>query len=252
MPNDNSRYLEDTEKAWTINARRSPDRYTAVRFPSFDENTYQSLLREILYYVDVPKQSPILEVGCGNGLLIEQFYRQGYRDIVGCDISTGMIEQARKSMPEVRFFVTDAANLAMFPSESFDLVYTHSIFHYFPHDDEYVKRAIRELFRVTKREGSLMILDVLGSYWTQWYREGYEKYGLREALKRSKDVLAEFVKKVMLSGYSPLSLRFTNPYIFFEALDGENCKIYPLLEVLNTKPMIFKQFRYNVLIRRLR
>lgn len=248
----NSKHLEAQEKAWSNDARQSADPYAAVHAPFADENTYRSLLREILYYCDVPKQSTILEVGCGNGLLIEQFIKEGYRNITGCDLSTGMIEQARKRLPGVRFFVSDAADLTMFTKETYDLVYVHSIFHYFPHNDEYVKRAIRESFRVTKAEHYLMILDVLGSYWKQWYRHGFEKYGLRERLIILKTDLVRFAQKVMRPGHLPLGLRFTDPCIFFEALEEKDCKIYPLLEVLNTKPPVFKRFRYNVLIRKLR
>jgi ubiquinone/menaquinone biosynthesis C-methylase UbiE len=271
MSKDASRHLEEMEKAWTVDARESVDRYTAVHLGVLDEGTYQSLLKEILYYVDLPKQSAILDVGCGNGLLTEQFLKRRYRNIVGCDLSTGMIEQARKQMPEVRFFCTDAANLSMFPPESFDLVCAHSVFHMFP-DDEYAKRAICELFRVTKREGSIMILDVLGSYWRQWHeslsygsfwkqlsanigywKQWYDKYGLKEALSKSETLFKNFVRKMMRRHYSvrrPFKEHYIAPDLFFEALNGENCKIYPLVEVLNTKPLIYKQFRYNVLIRK--
>jgi hypothetical protein len=80
------------------------------------------LLREIPCYVDVTQQSAIPEVGWGHGLLIEQLHGKLYRNMAGCNPSTGLIEQAGKRSPDALFLVTDAANLTMFPGESYNLV----------------------------------------------------------------------------------------------------------------------------------
>ncbi len=237
---DSKRYLQRMGEYWSAGARQTQDRFEAVHFSIADQQTYDSLIKEILYYVNLHAEDKILEVGCGNGLFLENLQRAGYKNLTGCDIAEGLIEQAKTATPDIPLFVTDAADLSIFDAESFDFLFAHGIFHYFPSDD-YVIDVVREMMRVTKATGTIMILDVLGSYWQQWG----EKTSLQVAFKN-------WVKQRVGQGYKVHRYQYTDPKLFFDALDERQAKIYPMVEVLNDKPLIFKQFRYNVLIEKMR
>jgi len=65
----------------------------------------------------------LLDLGCGAGRTTFGLYREGYRNILGADLSPVMIRQARqlaaRRRMKIRFRVADACRLP-FPSKSFD------------------------------------------------------------------------------------------------------------------------------------
>lgn len=58
------------------------------------------------------KDAQILEVGCGDGRLVEAAKRSGYNNIVGIDASASMIELARKRLSIAELIPTDKLHLA--------------------------------------------------------------------------------------------------------------------------------------------
>lgn len=102
--------------------------------------------------------SSVLDVGCGNGLILSKVAGQ-YETIRGVDYSDVMIAQARLSLPTGQFSVGEAASLP-FADAAFDRVLCYSIFHYFPSDD-YAAQAVRELVRVCRPGGVVLIGDIL-------------------------------------------------------------------------------------------
>jgi SAM-dependent methyltransferase len=98
----------------------------------------------------------VLEVGCGLGTDGAQFARAG-ADYTGVDLTEAAIELARRrfelfELPGT-FRTADAENLD-FPSESFDLVYSHGVLHHTP-DTE---RAVREVHRVLRKGGRAVVM----------------------------------------------------------------------------------------------
>ena len=43
-----------------------------------------------------PKDTPILDAGCGTGLTVQALAKEGYNNVVGVDGSPGMVEEAKK------------------------------------------------------------------------------------------------------------------------------------------------------------
>lgn len=70
----------------------------------------------------------VADIGCGTGLHVELFRRQGVHSVVGVDRSTAMIATARKRYPESIFLEGDATVTTMgadsghFAADAFDLV----------------------------------------------------------------------------------------------------------------------------------
>lgn len=71
----------------------------------------------------LPRDGRILDLGCGAGRTTFALYEEGYRRIVGADLSPVMIRQARsvaaRRRVKIRFRVGDACRLP-FPAQSFD------------------------------------------------------------------------------------------------------------------------------------
>ena len=66
----------------------------------------------------------VLDIGCGTGLHVALFARQGVRSVVGYDKSSDMIAEAKKRYPEQAdlFKVGDATVATMSAAEQYDLV----------------------------------------------------------------------------------------------------------------------------------
>jgi trans-aconitate methyltransferase len=79
----------------------------------------------------------ILDLGCGTGALTAQIAAAGAQ-VVGVDSSPEMVEQARRSFPELRFEVADARTLKF--DGDFDAVFSNAVLHWVKPPEEAVSR----------------------------------------------------------------------------------------------------------------
>lgn len=96
----------------------------------------------------------ILDAGCGSGYstkLIEQF---APTELIGFDIMPLQIEKAKQTYPKLNFFVGNVLETHL-DSNKFDAVFVFGILHHIPQ----WKDAIRELYRVLKPGGVLLLED---------------------------------------------------------------------------------------------
>lgn len=77
------------------------------------------------------KNKKVLALGCGSGVETPWFYEHGAAEVVGVDISEGLIKIARQKFPDTDFRVMDMTELN-FSDESFDVVYSSLAVHYLP------------------------------------------------------------------------------------------------------------------------
>jgi len=125
----------------------SPDNYQ-----SFEDkySFFRDLNEELVSRMNIPEQANILDVGCGTGASCRQIVRAvpGCK-VWGLDISSAMIEKARKHSSEsdrVIYVEGDAAKLADYFNLSFDaIIYSASIF-LVPDYQESLRQA-RDLLR---------------------------------------------------------------------------------------------------------
>ncbi|MBI5049937.1 MAG: methyltransferase domain-containing protein [Nitrospirae bacterium] len=106
----------------------------------------------------------ILDVGCGTGTVAIKIAKGlGYKNnslIVGLDAALKMIDVARKKskrLKNIRFDVEIAENLP-YEDESFDAAISTFFFHHI--DFELKKKALQEIWRVIKRNGAVVIVDI--------------------------------------------------------------------------------------------
>lgn len=91
----------------------------------------------------------VLDLGCGEGYCTREMAGRGAREVVGIDLSAGMIELARKQEAElsqgIRYERGDVVSLDL-PDEAFDLVLGVFVFSYL--HVEQMAKAFREVRRV--------------------------------------------------------------------------------------------------------
>jgi SAM-dependent methyltransferase len=96
---------------------------------------------------------PVLDVGCGTGMATAELVRLGV-DVSGLDLSPGMLEVARRSLPDVRFEVGSMLALPHADGEFGGVVAFYSTIHV---PDEELPTAVGELARVLRPGGHLLL-----------------------------------------------------------------------------------------------
>ena len=97
-----------------------------------------------------------LEIGCGPGRLMRPMSRH-FNEIHGVDVSDQMIrlaEERLRDTPNAHPHHSSGSDLALFPDEKFDFVYSYAVFQHIP-SREVVFNYLREARRVLKTEGVL-------------------------------------------------------------------------------------------------
>jgi 2-polyprenyl-3-methyl-5-hydroxy-6-metoxy-1,4-benzoquinol methylase len=92
--------------------------------------------------MNIPPKSRVLDIGCGVGLLVEQFTQLGY-DTAGVDVHSAAIELS--VCPERCFLATTTAQLN-FPDRYFDLIVSREVLEHIPISD--IDECIKEWNRI--------------------------------------------------------------------------------------------------------
>jgi len=112
---------------------------------------------EIFYSGEEVRGKSVLDAGCGTGIFSIIFSNKGAGKVTGIDISEGSLETARSLKEKFRLHNTEFQKQDMlhlpFENESFDIVWAWGTVH---HTTDPFK-AIEELIRVLKRDGSLLL-----------------------------------------------------------------------------------------------
>jgi ubiquinone/menaquinone biosynthesis C-methylase UbiE len=120
--------------------------------------TPMSGLRDrVVRFADVKPGSRILDVGTGTGKQAFAFAKLGY-EVVGVDLSDAMLRVAsrKNTYKNATFSVADATNLP-FPDAGFDVACTSFVIHTMPLTIR--EKALKEMVRVTRRGGTVLIVD---------------------------------------------------------------------------------------------
>jgi SAM-dependent methyltransferase len=101
----------------------------------------------------------VLDVGCGGGTGLALLLRLGFppQNLSGVDIQEPRIAAARKLVPGTSLSCQDAAGMT-FPDGAFDLVFESTMFYQIS-DEALAARIAREMVRVTRRGGFLILSD---------------------------------------------------------------------------------------------
>lgn len=129
----------------------------------------------------------VLDLGCGNGRLIELFESRKI-DYIGVDFSEKLIEMAKKKYGD--YFKMADILILPFSDSYFDSIWSIAVIHHIP-SEEMRLRALQELWRILKKEGKV-IMTCWNLYQSQ-YLKLLLKFTLRKVFKKSaldfKDIL---------------------------------------------------------------
>jgi len=150
----------------------------------------------------------ILDLGCGNGRLVELF--EDSINYIGVDNCQPLIAKARdryKDRKGVRFMVADIANLP-FTDNEFDVIFFIATLHHIP-SLILRQKAIKEIKRILKSGGILIMTNWNRYHWQ--HLPNFFKYFILNLLGLTKmdlkDVLVKWEKPRVLRYYHAFTRR---------------------------------------------
>ena len=125
---------------------------------SYDEDSWRKMVIDFLNRTKLKEAANVLELGCGSGAFIFALNELVQAHYYGLDYSSNLIDIARQTLPEAEF-LTSEANAQVFDDISFDIIFSHSVFQYFPSLD-YANTVIERWCKNINQGGMLVLLDL--------------------------------------------------------------------------------------------
>jgi len=129
-------------------AEARDDDWSDEAFRRWCEHKYLPLLQ------GVPRELPLLELGCGSGRLLEFFQRQGFLNVQGMDISKEQIEQAK--MRRLNVEVADVFEFLGSKENLYGAIVAVDFVEHFTKEE--LLRLVPAIYRAL-REGGVFILQ---------------------------------------------------------------------------------------------
>jgi SAM-dependent methyltransferase len=111
------------------------------------DNVAHDYLEKPAMYNKIPDLDgkSVLCVGCGSGEECDHLKSLGAAEVVGIDLSEGLLEIAKESYPGIEFHLMDMESIGL-PESSFDFAYSSLVMHYI---DNW-QATLKGLYRVLK------------------------------------------------------------------------------------------------------
>jgi SAM-dependent methyltransferase len=158
---EDPKVLERMRADWNSRAGEDANYYVAFGRREQDDEEFFSTGSDIAKTLELDLKrfrgrDAALEIGCGPGRLMRPMSRN-FAEIHGVDVSDEMIRLACERLrdtPTAHPHHSSGSDLAMFPDEKFDFVYSYAVFQHIP-SREVVFNYLREARRVLKTGGIL-------------------------------------------------------------------------------------------------
>ncbi|MGP8215700.1 MAG: class I SAM-dependent methyltransferase [Bacteroidia bacterium] len=131
---------------------KTADKYAENLFDELSKKPFDRLI--LTQFAKENKvKGKIIDLGCGPGQTTRFLYEQGMKNIIGTDISSGMIQKAKSLNPGIEFEVADMLKLA-YPDKSFgSAIAFYAIVHF---TEAELKTAFSEVRRILKDGGQFL------------------------------------------------------------------------------------------------
>lgn len=114
--------------------------------------------------------SYILDIGCGNGKLLQELYQKGYTHLYGVDIN---LNQNNSIDSDIFLSKQDATRLN-FNDDMFDVIVMKALLTVLITDHS-IYKSLSEAYRVLKSNGKIIIMDFFQNWHIPVYRDRYLK-----------------------------------------------------------------------------
>jgi len=157
----------------------------------------------------IKDDSKVLDVGCGNGRLLEAFKDKEVK-YLGVDSSEKLIELARSRFPKFQFTVGDILELGKIPEINFNFVFCVAVLHHLPGTDLRVA-ALKQLKNKIISDGKIII-----TVWNLWsqikFRKLIFKFLLLKLIKKNKMDLGDLLFDWKNSAGQAVSQRYYHAF----------------------------------------
>jgi SAM-dependent methyltransferase len=123
---------------------------------------------------DIETGDRILDVGCGNGRLLE-ILKEKQIEYLGVDLSLELINIAKARFPNDKFLLGDILELGKLPEKDFNYIFCVALFHHLPGKDLRIK-ALKQLANKLEDNGKIII-----TVWNLWSQKKFLKLILKYA-----------------------------------------------------------------------
>jgi ubiquinone/menaquinone biosynthesis C-methylase UbiE len=149
------RYKSSSYRSYNF---KMPSRYDTAYFQKLCQISlwHRTVVRELQPRIE---SAQILDVGCGTGSLLADLARSGANSLAGVDLAPKILDVAREKLSSAHasadLRAADVEDLLPWPAAFFDVATLTGTLHHFyrPRD------ALREIFRVLRPGGRLVIVD---------------------------------------------------------------------------------------------
>lgn len=138
--------------------------YAQINRDPIDVDREAEYIRKIANTIGVKKNSVLLDLCCGNGLITQKISKR-FKYVYGIDFSERLIKQAKRNasnlkINNVSYILARADEIqSIMKNDSVDFAYCLTSFHYFP-SYKYALRTITSVLGCLKRGGSFLITDI--------------------------------------------------------------------------------------------
>lgn len=182
----------------------------------FSQDGFSDLkqLKKLLRTVTLDKSSCVLDIGCGNGKMLEYIHNKTGAKIYGFDYSETAIESAHKRMSNIGNFMVSLIGEADYPSDKFDLITSMDTI-YFAID---MVTFVAQIYNWLKKGGSFIcgyqegdVMDKTEDFNTTNLAKAFKANGYKyeainytketyEMLKHKRKVILEMEEEFFING----------------------------------------------------
>ena len=130
-----------------------------ARAPHYDESAmHRGVAAAVADFVTIEEVNRVVDIATGTGLVLRELARRAPElELIGVDVSPGMLDVARQALPGAEWIEADAADLPLSDSST-DLVTCVTALHIIPA----VAQATAEWRRVLRPDGRLVTATFAG------------------------------------------------------------------------------------------
>lgn len=121
---------------------------------SFGVMEWKEYVEANISLLKIKNNDSIYDVGCGSGAFVYPLYLKGHQ-VGGLDYSSVLIDLANSIMTNAKLEKKEA--ITVDTKDSYDIVLSHSVFHYFPSLD-YAKEVVKRM--IEKANRTVAIFDI--------------------------------------------------------------------------------------------